>query len=168
MSDKQPTKVFISYSHDSDAHRDLVLQLAQQLRSDGLDCQIDQFLLGGPAEGWPRWMQRQVEEADFVLVVCTATCKRRIEGKEQPGKGKGADWEGMLAIQELYEARSLNEKFIPVLFDGATDDDIPLPLKPYTYYRLPAGYDDLYRYLTKQPDVVAGPIGQKRVLPQRP
>ena len=92
MADHKPIRVFITYSHDSDEHAQRVLDLAQRLRADGIDANIDQFLLGGPKEGWPRWMQHQVEEADFVLVVCTDTYKRRFEGKEQPGVGKGADW----------------------------------------------------------------------------
>ena len=85
------TKVFISYSHDSKAHKQAVRQLADRLRADGLVCEIDQFVHGGPAEGWPRWMHRQVEDADFVLVVCTEIYKRRLEGREKPGSGRGVD-----------------------------------------------------------------------------
>ena len=36
-------KVFISYSHDSQEHKDRVLSLADRLRSDGIDCNIDQY-----------------------------------------------------------------------------------------------------------------------------
>jgi hypothetical protein len=64
------SKVFISYSHDSEDHAARVLHLAQQLRHDGLECGIDQFIQSGPREGWPRWMQRQIEEAQYVLVIC--------------------------------------------------------------------------------------------------
>ena len=71
-------------------------------------------------------------------------------------------------LQQLYDSRSINEKFIPVLFDGADETHIPLPLKPYTYYRLLGSYDRLYRYLTGQPKIVPGPIGSKRVLPPHP
>ena len=35
--------VFISYSHDSQEHKDKVLALADQLRTDGIDCRIDQY-----------------------------------------------------------------------------------------------------------------------------
>jgi len=164
----RPPRVFLSYSHDSHSHRKEALDLAQRLRREGVDCQIDQFLLGGPSEGWPRWTQRQVEEVDFVLVVCTETYKRRFDGREQPGTGKGADWEGILVLQQLYDVRSINEKFIPVIFDGAEEEDIPLPLKPYTHYRIPGRYDDLHRFLTEQPKVVPGPVGEKKVMPPDP
>lgn len=36
-----------------------------------------------------------------VLVICTAGYKRRFEGREESGKGKGATWEGLLAIGGL-------------------------------------------------------------------
>ena len=51
-----PPKVFISYSHDSPEHAQHVLELAERLRKDGVDAQIDQYIAGTPAGGWPRWM----------------------------------------------------------------------------------------------------------------
>ncbi|HWN67986.1 MAG TPA: SEFIR domain-containing protein, partial [Haliangium sp.] len=133
---QRPTNpaVFISYTHDSEAHRQQVLDLAQQLRADGADCVMDRFVNGSPPEGWPLWMERQVQRADFVLVVCTATYLRRYRGEEQPGKGLGATWEAVLARQELYESSARNTKFVPILFPGASQDDIPTPLRPYTWH----------------------------------
>jgi hypothetical protein len=84
--------VFISYSHDSEAHRACVLEVATRLRSEGVDAWIDRYE-PAPQEGWPRWMQEQIERADFVLVACTEVYKRRFEGQEEPGKGRGATWE---------------------------------------------------------------------------
>lgn len=79
MASLEPThpKVFISYSHDSPEHKDRVLHLSDRLRADGIDCNIDQYETS-PPEGWPRWMVNQIEEADFVLVVCTETYERRF------------------------------------------------------------------------------------------
>jgi hypothetical protein len=51
-----PSRAFISYSHDSTEHEELVLRFARRLRKDGVDAQIDQFVGGRPTEGWPRWM----------------------------------------------------------------------------------------------------------------
>ncbi|MFM9069791.1 MAG: SEFIR domain-containing protein, partial [Planctomycetota bacterium] len=53
-------KVFISYSHDSDEHKALVLGLAERLRTNGVDAGIDQYVEGTPAEGWGRWMNAQI------------------------------------------------------------------------------------------------------------
>jgi len=99
----EPPKVFISYSHDSAEHAQHVLELANRLRADGIDCTIDQYVVV-PAEGWPRWMDKQIRDSDFVVMVCTETYYQRVMGEEQPGKGLGVRWEGHLIYGEIYRA----------------------------------------------------------------
>ena len=158
------TKVFISYSHDSQAHRDFVRGVADQLRRGGLECVIDQYINGFPPEGWLRWMEDQVEVADFVLMVCTETYLRRYRGHETDG-GRGVTFEGVVISQTLYDAYYRNTKFVPVLPEGGDFEYVPLPLKQYSTYMLPTDYDNLYRYLTGQPEHIAPPVGDKRVMP---
>src|SRR5215216_600840 len=90
-----PPKVFISYSHDSVEHKRRVRRLSDRLRQEGVDSNIDQYEQS-PQEGWPRWMVRQIREADFVVVVCTQTYQRRFEDQEDPGRGFGSAWEGAI------------------------------------------------------------------------
>jgi hypothetical protein len=45
--------VLISDSHDSEPHRERVLELAQRLRGGGVDAWIDQFE-PAPVQGWLR------------------------------------------------------------------------------------------------------------------
>lgn len=59
-------KVFISYSHDTEAHATRVLALANKLRKKGVDSIIDQFI-EAPPEGWNQWIDRQIAEADFII-----------------------------------------------------------------------------------------------------
>jgi len=42
-SQTSPVRAFISYSYDSPEHCEQVLALAQQLRRDGIDAELDQF-----------------------------------------------------------------------------------------------------------------------------
>jgi hypothetical protein len=105
--------IFISYSHDTDAHKGRVLALAQRLRGDGLEVQIDQFFKGTPDQGWPRWMLDELDDARFVLVVCSETYNRRFRGHEDRRRGKGADWEGSIILQDTYDAQGGSGKFIP-------------------------------------------------------
>ena len=68
-----PPRVFLSYSHDSDAHRERVLALSEQLRADGIPTILDRYVNGTPPEGWPRWMLDRLDESDRVLLICTPT-----------------------------------------------------------------------------------------------
>ena len=162
-----PIKVFISYSHDSQAHRDFVRGIADQLCSHGLECVIDQYINGFPPEGWLRWMENEVETADFVLLVCTETYIRRYRGQETNG-GKGVTFEGVVISQTLYDVYFRNTKFIPILPKGGDFEHVPLPLKQFTTYSLPTEYDNLYRHLTGQPEHVPPPVGNTRVMPPAP
>lgn len=65
-------RVFISYNHDSPEHARRVRALADQLRADGIESWIDQYVQD-PDEGWPKWMRRQVKEANKVLLLFTRT-----------------------------------------------------------------------------------------------
>ena len=159
-------KVFISYSHDSQLHRDFVRGLADRLRTDGLDCLIDQYVNGSPPEGWQRWMENQLEAADFVLLVCTPTYLKRYRGEDRAG-GRGVNFEGVVISQTLYDHYYHNTKFIPVIPADGSLDNVPVPLKGFNTYRLPEQYENLYRYLTAQPEYVAPPMGDVRKLPPR-
>lgn len=163
-----PPKVFISYSHDSDEHKDRVLALANRLRLGGIDATIDRYE-ASPPEGWPMWMERLVRDSDFVLIVCTDVYLKRAQGKEEPGKGHGARWECVLTYQQIYDAGSKNAKFVPILLQGGERSHIPDPLKPATSYRCTTDeeYEQLYRRLTNQHEIDKPALGKLRPLPVR-
>ncbi|HEY0172380.1 MAG TPA: SEFIR domain-containing protein [Pyrinomonadaceae bacterium] len=159
-------KVFISYTHDSPEHMGRVLSLSDRLRAEGVDCHIDQYETS-PPEGWPRWTSRQIEEADYVLVVCTGVYERRFKGSEEAGKGLGAQWEGAIITQELYTGAANNKKFIPVLFSPDDSHNVPRVLRGVQSYNLSRenGYTELYRRLTNQPRVRKPNLGSLKPLP---
>ena len=157
-------RVFISYSHDSDLHRQFVLDISDRLRQEGLDCLIDQYVNGTPPEGWQCWMEDQIEQADFVLLVCTANYLQRYRRKARDG-GHGVTFEGVVISQTLYDHYYQNTKFIPIIPADGNLDHVPLSLKDYTCYTLPDDYDTLYRLLTGQPKHIAPPIGSIRSMP---
>ena len=161
-------KVFISYAHETDFHNEKVFELSERLRSEGIDCSIDQYEIS-PREGWPRWSRNQIKHADFVLVICTETYERRFEGSESRGTGAGAKWEGAIITQELYNSEGNNTKFIPIVFDSNDVKHIPTEMRGGTYYILNSEteYDDLYRHLTNQPKAVKRELGRLRSLPVR-
>lgn len=133
-------RIFISYTHDSDDHKERVLVLAERLRSNGLDVHFDQWV-EAPGHGWPAWMTEQLELADHVLVVCT----------EAYGKGRGSAWEVRLITDRIYLERGYNIKFIPILLGYASEEWIPVPLRTTSIYRtdLPKDFENLLRRLTE-------------------
>src|SRR5262247_1776957 len=177
MTDTQPAdshspRVFISYSHDNREHCDRVLALAQQLRRDGLDVELDQFHQYEMVH-WPRWCEEQLrpENSDFVLCVCTEEYKRRIEGRVPADVGKGVFWEGTLIYDYLYDDKR-NPRCVPVYLADSDAKEIPAVLKGYPRFHLNkfflddsgSDYDNLYRLLTRQPGVGKAGMGEVRRL----
>lgn len=154
-------RVFISYSHDSPEHLDKVLEFGNRLRRDGIDSILDQYE-ESPSEGWPRWMDKNIRKADFVLMVCTEAYNRRIIGEEKPGLGHGVIWEGHLIYQHIYNAGTLNSKFIPVLLEPGDTSNIPPLLEGCTYYRVykEEDYKKLTRRLLNLPRPVKERLGE--------
>ena len=166
-------RVFISYSHDSAAHCDRVLALAQQLRRDGIDAELDQFHQDELLH-WPRWCEERMrpQNSDFVVCVCTPEYKRRVEGGAAADVGKGVFWEGTLIYNYLYDEKG-NRRCIPVLMPDGEEADIPRILTGYTRFGLSSfdladtrsGYAGLYRLLTGQPSAPPGELGDPKKLP---
>src|SRR4029077_11227859 len=119
------------------------------------------------SKAWPHWMEQQIRESNFVMMVCTKAYYERVVGKTPPGQGRGVRREGRLIYGAIYEAEMINTKFIPILFESGHLSHIPDPLRHTNYYDLSidAGYEDLYRRLTNQPKVTKGDLGKFRSLP---
>jgi DNA polymerase III delta prime subunit len=113
------------------------------------------------------WMQGQILNAGFVVLVCTETYLRRVERREKPGKGRGVLWEATLIYNLLYAEDAEVQRFIPVLVADGQPSSIPLPLRGLTHYRVDntEGYEDLYRHLTNQPRHAVPALGKLRSLP---
>ncbi len=167
MSELPKTKVFISYSHDSSEHSADVLAFSDRLNKNGVDCDIDQYLNGSPEEGWPLWMEQMLNEASYVLVICTETYWNRVQRKEKPGVGKGVKWESLLTYQDIYDNDSLNKKFIPIVFTSTNLEFIPKPLRAGSHYDLGRAetYEKLLRLLSGQPLAIKPMSGQTQHLP---
>ncbi len=163
---KNGVKGFISYSHDTAAHSERVLALAWALRSHGIEIELDQFH-NEEIIDWPRWCNEQTSRghSDFILCVCTAEYRRRIEGNVPPEKGKGVYWEGSLLDDDMYDAKG-NRRILPLLFDNEPESSIPRFLRGWTYCRLggfaltDAGYQHVLRILTGQARVLQNELGR--------
>jgi len=154
--------VFISYSHDSVNHCENVLKFSNRLREEGIETILDQYIMS-PPEGWPRWIDKMIRDANFVLMICTSKYYSRVMGEEQ---SLGVPWEGALIYQYIYDAGTINTKFIPVLFENQKPEFIPTPLRSFTYYysKPDTEYEKLYRRLTNQPLIEKPILGKLKSL----
>jgi hypothetical protein len=145
-----PPRVFISYSHDSPEHKARVRQLGDSLKLKGLNVQLDTYQSDDPPERWPLWMERQLEYAQKVLLVCTETYSTRVKGEEVDGIGMGVCWEANQIYTELYLSQMKSNKFIPVLFDKSHRGFIPKPLRTHSFFVIEedgTGFEKLLRHL---------------------
>lgn len=161
MSTSQVPKVFISYSHDSEEHRNNVFGLAASLNRDGCTCCLD--VVKDTNEDWPSWMTRELIESDFILCICTDTYHRRFRDQEMPDIGLGVGWEAGLIRRLLYSQKLRNGRIYPVLIASSNRQYIPLELHGYDFYTLDVndGYKNLLCKIHGHKSVVLPLIGQK-------
>ena len=120
-------------------------------------------------------MDRQIREADFVLVVPSEAYYNKYNGDYADDGGLGAKWESMLAVQRAYDSGSKIQTIVPVLFDKHDSKFRINPIKQYGYYCVyddykmlhfnEAGYIQLYRKITGQPEYRRPALGEPLSLP---
>ncbi len=101
-------RVFISYSHDSAEHKSWVLDLATTLRNRGVDAILDQWDLR-PGDDLPLFMESNLENCDFVVMVCS----EKYVKKANVGEG-GVGYEKMIMTSSMLK-RIDNNKVIPII-----------------------------------------------------
>jgi hypothetical protein len=165
----QPTRVFVSYAHDVKAQ---VLKLCELLRRNGIDARFDQDN-DVPHDEWHPWFLRQIDDANYVIVVASPAYKRVGDGLDTSSDHRGVRWEAPLLLEKTYEDRSWMRRLLPVVLPGSSPDELPVFLLPNTgtHYRVTEftvdGSRDLIGVLTGQhPERT--PIGRVPYLPPRP
>ncbi len=151
-------RVFITYSHDDERHKNLVREFATFLRDEaGVDVHLDQWADDGRRD-WSLWAIEQLAEADFVLVVASPDYKRRAEGAEVPEQGRGAQFEAAMIRDNITkDLPRATRRFLPVVLPGRSVDEIPVFLNAHstTRYEIPeftvAGVADLLIAFTGVP-----------------
>jgi hypothetical protein len=155
---------FITYAHDNLAHERKVLELANKLRVNGVDAQIDQYE-PHPPQGWPKWMEDQFLKADAILVIPSEKYLERYS--QMAGVGSGARFESAILTSVLLKNGVSFEKVAIVLLNTGDASFIPDLLHGCTRYDVsrPDQYDPLYRWLTDQRGIVRPQLGAIQKLP---
>ena len=119
-------RVFISYSHDSDAHKQWVLRLATDLRAAGIDASLDQWDLA-PGQDVVAFMANGISGADRVLVICS----EKYVHKAEAGQG-GVGYERLIVTAGLVQTID-TKKFLPLVRENGSPSKTPNFLGPRLY-----------------------------------
>lgn len=155
-------KVFISYSHDSQAHKAWTMNFAIRLRNSGVDAILDQWELQ-PGSDIPHFMEQHLNSADRVLMICS---EAYVE-KANKGSG-GVGYEKMIVTADLMRSISSN-KVIPIIRQqGGRLVPTFLSSKYFIDFSgddVEYAYDELVRTLVDAPLFKKPPISQKMFSP---
>jgi hypothetical protein len=111
------TRVFFSYSHDGEEHKNWVRAAAADLEARGLEVILDQTHLEF-GQDIHHFTEAAVKSADFVLLICTPIYKQKADGRQ-----RGVGTETTLITSEIYDGAT--NKFIAVLRTGDRKESIP-------------------------------------------
>jgi len=141
-------KVFISYSHDNDTHRQRVHALADRLRNDGVDIILDRDCgSGGPDEGWDKWSESQAEKAEIVLPVFTPEYRKCWNGEQLSGMRQGAIHELKVLYRRLYEAGNQINFCRIITFEDDHRNCIPAFIRGLPSFDAQRNYDQIIDWL---------------------
>lgn len=152
------SQVFISYSHDDDAHKNWVLQLATRLRSNGVDVILDRWNLT-LGKDVASFMENGLSTSKRVLCVCS-----EIYVDKANNKSSGVGYEKQIMTAELMD--SLNTDWIiPIIKNNNSAKKVPIFLKGRLYISFEnellyeSEYEKLLRNLLDEPVLPIPPLG---------
>lgn len=151
-------RVFISYSHDSEGHKEWVLKLAMDLRHFGVDAILDQWDLRY-GEDLPSFMTQGISDAKRVILVCTED----YVVKADEGSG-GVGYERLIITAGIFEDTATT-KFLPVVRQGGAGAKLPQFMEGRLYVDFsddasyPHQLEELVREIHGTPSSPKPPLG---------
>lgn len=147
-------RVFVSYAHDSRAHKRQVLRFCGLLRHLGVDVRVDEWD-SDLRRDWYLWMIDQFRCADNVIVIASPQYRTAGDGEALPDCHRGVQTESAMLRDFLHGDRATwTRKILPVILPGRSAAEIPLYLQPASasHYHVPeitpAGVEELLGVIT--------------------
>ncbi len=151
-------RAFISYSWDSDAHKDWVRGLADELIRNAVATMLDQYDLPAGGDRF-RFMEANVRESDYVLCVCTPEYVKRANERQ-----RGVGVETSLITPKFFD-QNQNKTFIPIIRAANGGQYTPDYMSALIYVdfrddaKFAASMEDLLRQMHKQPKYIKPALG---------
>jgi hypothetical protein len=144
-----PKKLFISYAWESGEYREWVRRLAARFCEDGVEARLDYWHLQ-PTDTIPEFMNREVRQADWVLVLCSPAYKSKVHATEEGQRSTGVGWEARLLTSRLFI--SSENKILAALAKGAWTEAAPDFLQGQIYSDLsdPRTFEANYKTLLQR------------------
>ena len=130
-------RVFISYSHDSEEHKEWVRELAEFFVHNGVDAFLDQWDLEY-GDDLASFMETGITEADRVILICTDSYVERANS----GTG-GVGYEKTIVTAQMMSGPEQRRKFIPVVRNVLGSEKLPVFLGAKLYANLSEGADQI-------------------------
>ncbi|GAA2986069.1 hypothetical protein GCM10010483_33000 [Actinokineospora diospyrosa] len=164
----------MTYTHDSQDHKDDVRFFARLLLEAGIDVTLDQWA-EGVRQDWSTWATQAIMTADYVLVMASPQYAAAGDGMGPAGINPGVRSEAAILRDLLHSQRDTwTTKLLPVILPGRRVSELPHFVLPHTvdHYVITdlssPGVLDLVRVITNQPRRVKPPLGSIPHLPPEP
>ncbi len=151
--------VFISYSWDNEFHKEWVLNLADNLVTNGIDVLLDQYDLSAGHE-MTYFMEKAIT-ADKVVVILTPNYKMKADKREG-----GVGYEYSLLTKEFYDKEPDKSRIIPVLRAGNQELSCPTFIQTRIFHNMSeddkfdSKFFELIKLIIGKPLVKKPPLGK--------
>ncbi len=160
----EPPKVFASYSHDSDEHKQWVLKLCNKLVENGVDVMLDQWDVRLGTD--QTFFMEKLSTADRVLMICTDAYVKKADNREG-----GVGYEGLIITEQIAEDVK-TDKFIPVIRQSSNERKMPIFLGKRQYIeftdddRFDEKFNELLHDIHGVPIISRPPLGENPLTKQ--
>lgn len=153
--------VFISYSWDSEDHKEWVLALSNRLCDDGVNVILDRYYLT-PGTNLPHFVEDNLNKANRIIIIFTKNYKLKADKRSG-----GVGYEYSILNADLYQNQTTSEKIIPILRAGSIEESIPKFMQQFIHIDIrndnnfENNYNDLIREIFNEPEITKPKIGEK-------
>jgi hypothetical protein len=156
--------IFISYSWDTEAHKEWVRILAERLAINGVHAHLDQWDVRY-GESLTQYMEEKIVESDYILIICTPNYATKSINRQG-----GVGYEAQI-ISARIAGSVPRAKFVPILRSGQLLANLPDCAVPPHFQgilsidmREDAQFDmmfeNLIRHIYGQPTLQRPPLGK--------